>query len=211
MSFPGVTDLGLFIIAGLILNITPGADLLYITSRSAALGKKAGMIAALGIGTGCMVHVAAASLGFSMILASSSLVFSIVKYLGAVYLIYLGIHTLLSLKNSNSEQEKQLQQTATAQIFRQAILINALNPKVALFFMALLPQFVSAEASHPSLIFFFLGVLFTVNGTVINILMALSTSIVGAKLQHLSVLPELMKTMVGTLFVALGIRLAFFS
>jgi threonine/homoserine/homoserine lactone efflux protein len=98
MSLFGVTDIGLFIFAGLLLNITPGVDLLYITNRSAIQGKKAGVIAAIGIGAGCMVHVLAAAFGLSMIVVSSSVAFAAVRYVGAGYLFYLGIKALLPLK-----------------------------------------------------------------------------------------------------------------
>ncbi len=205
----GVTDLGLFILAGLILNITPGVDLLYIMNRSAAQGKKAGVIAALGIGAGCVVHVLAAALGLSMILVSSSLAFTCVKYLGAAYLIYLGITTFLSLKHKTIRDNSQSSSVLShRKIFRQAILVNILNPKVALFFMALLPQFVSPGAEHPALAFLFLGVLFNVNGTLVNIVFALFTSALAVKLKAAGTLSRWLKSLIGTLFVALGIRLA---
>ena len=154
----GVTDLGLFVVAGLILNITPGPDLLYIISRSAVQGKKAGAIAALGIGAGCLVHVVAAAFGLSVIMVSSSFLFTVVKYIGAAYLFYLGISTLLSLK----QKELQVQRGTVLPlgvIFRQAVLINVLNPKVALFFLALLPQFVRPAADFPAGVFLFLGLI----------------------------------------------------
>jgi len=208
----GVTDLGLFILAGLILNITPGVDLLYIMNRSAAQGKKAGVIAALGIGAGCVVHVLAATLGLSMILVSSSLAFTCVKYLGAAYLIYLGITTFLSLKHKTIRDTSQFSPVLShRKIFRQAILVNILNPKVALFFMALLPQFVSPGAEHPALAFLFLGVLFNVNGTLVNIVFALFTSALAVKFNTAGTLSRLLKSLVGTLFVVLGIRLALTS
>jgi threonine/homoserine/homoserine lactone efflux protein len=208
MSLFGVTDLGLFILAGVILNITPGVDLLYITSRSAAQGKKAGVVAALGIGAGCIVHVLAAALGLSMILVSSSVAFTAVKYLGAAYLVFLGLTTLLSLKHQEKVATQVVAVLPLTKIFRQAILINILNPKVALFFMALLPQFVSPTAAHPALTFLFLGLLFNINGTVINVIMALFTSILASKLRSITVLPRFLKSLVGILFVVLGIRLA---
>lgn len=208
MALFGVTNLGFFVLAGLILNITPGVDVLYITNRSAAQGKKAGIVAALGIGTGCMVHVVAAALGLSAIMVSSSVAFTVVRYVGAAYLFYLGFKTLLSLRRGDSHQACPLQALPQAKIYRQAILINALNPKVALFFMALLPQFVSPTASHPALTFLFLGLLFNVNGTVVNIMIALGTSMLARKLIMLPLLPRILKSLVGTLFVALGLRLA---
>lgn len=205
----GVIDLGMFVTAGLILNITPGADVLYITNRSAIQGSKAGMVAALGIGAGCVVHVLAASFGLSMILVSSSLAFSVIKYLGAAYLLYLGITTFLSLKNKEKPEARSATVLPLAKIFRQAALINVLNPKVALFFMALLPQFVSPTAESPALAFLFLGVLFNVNGTLVNILFALFTATLALKIKATgSTLPRLLKSLIGTLFVALGIRLA---
>ncbi len=209
MSFFGVTDLWLFVVAGLLLNITPGADLLYITNRSAVQGRKAGVIAALGIGAGCVFHVVAAALGLSMILVSSSLAFTVVKYLGAAYLLYLGIGTFLTLKGQKQSENRVMAMLSLPKIFRQAVLINILNPKVALFFMALLPQFVSPTATHPALTFLFLGVVFNVNGTVVNILFALFTSALAKRLQSVSVLPIFLKSLVGVLFISLGLRLAF--
>ena len=208
MSFLGVTDIGLFIFAGLLLNITPGADLLYITNRSALQGKKAGVVAALGIGTGCMAHVIAAAFGLSVILVSSPVAFAAVRYLGAAYLVYLGIKTFLNLKQRNSRDVEVSPALSLATIFRQAILINILNPKVALFFLALLPQFVSPAASNPALTFLFLGLLFNVNGTLVNIAFALFTALLATKLQSVTFLPRLLQSLVGTLFVLLGVRLA---
>jgi threonine/homoserine/homoserine lactone efflux protein len=207
MSVFGTTDLGLFILSGLLLNITPGADLLYITNRSAVQGKKAGVVAALGIGVGCIVHVLAAAFGLSIILVSSSLAFTTVKYIGAAYLIYLGITTFLSLRQSQDSETPMSSQLTLRKTFSQAVLINILNPKVALFFMALLPQFVSPTSSTPALSFLFLGLLFNVNGTLVNICFALLTSALAVRLKAIKVLPTILKSMVGTLFIALGIRL----
>ena len=209
MTIFGVTDLWLFILAGLLLNITPGVDLLYITNRSAAQGKKAGVVAALGIGAGCIVHVLAATLGLSMILVSSSFALTAVKYLGAAYLFYLGISTFLSLKYQENSETQVSTVLPLAKIFRKATFINILNPKVALFFMALLPQFVSPTAAHPALSFLFLGVLFNINGTIVNVLFAVFTSALAKKLRSISFLPCFLKALVGTLFVTFGIRLAF--
>jgi len=209
MSILGITDLWLFILAGLILNITPGADLLYITNRSAVQGRKAGVVAALGIGAGCIFHVLAAALGLSVILVSSSIAFTVVKYLGAAYLFYLGITTFLSLKSGTRSESQTVHELPPGKIFRQAVLINILNPKVALFFMALLPQFVSPTATYPALAFLFLGLVFNVNGTLVNILLALLTSVLAEKFRSVSFLPRLLKSLVATLFLGLGIRLAF--
>ncbi len=207
----GVVDLGVFVVAGLILNITPGVDVLYITNRSGVQGSRAGVVAALGIGAGCVVHVLAAAFGLSMILVSSALAFSVVKYLGAAYLIYLGITTFLSLKQKEGRKSRPSNVLPLTKIFWQAALVNVLNPKVALFFMALLPQFVSPAAENPALAFLFLGVLFNVNGTLVNILFALFASTLALKIKAGSTLPRLLKSLVGTLFIILGVRLALTS
>ncbi len=208
MELFGVTDLWLFIIAGLLLNITPGVDLLYITNRSIVQGKRAGVVAALGIGTGCIVHVLAATFGLSMILLSSSVAFAVVKYLGAAYLMYLGSTILLGLRHQERSGTQLGRILPRISIFKQAILINVLNPKVALFFMALLPQFVSPTAPHPALSFLFLGFLFNINGTVVNVLFALLTAFMAKRLQGMSFLPRFLKGLTGTLFLAFGVRLA---
>lgn len=206
----GVTDLGLFIVAGLILNITPGPDLLYIISRSAVQGKKAGVVAALGIGAGCLVHVLAAAFGLSVILVSSSFLFTVVKYIGAAYLFYLGVSTLLSLKQKELQVQKSVA-LPLARIFRQAVLINVLNPKVALFFLALLPQFVSPAAEFPAGVFLFLGLVFNINGTIVNVLLGMFASTISERIQATAFVQRLLKTLAGALFLAFGIRLALTS
>lgn len=211
MSILGTVDLGVFVVAGLILNITPGADMLYIASRSAAQGTKAGVIAALGIGAGCLVHILFATLGLSVILASSALAFAVVKYAGAAYLLYLGITTLLSLRAKEEGKAEIARPLSSGRIFRQAVLINVLNPKVALFFMALLPQFVSPQAAHPALSFLFLGCLFDFNGTIVNIVFAVFSSKIAGRCRQSSMLGRLGRTAVAGLFIALGLRLALSS
>jgi threonine/homoserine/homoserine lactone efflux protein len=208
MAVLGTENLGMFIAAGLLLNITPGADMLFIASRSAAQGPRAGIVAALGIGAGCLVHILGAALGLSVVLATSALAFTVVKYAGAAYLIYLGIASFLSIGAGNRVAAGDAAPLAPARIFRQAMLINALNPKVALFFMALLPQFVSPAASHPSLAFLFLGAVFNFNGTVVNVAFALLSSQIAVRFRQSAVLARLCKAAAALLFVGLGIRLA---
>jgi threonine/homoserine/homoserine lactone efflux protein len=207
----GTVDLGVFVMAGLILNITPGVDMLYIASRSAAQGAKAGVIAALGIGAGCLVHILFAAFGLSVVLATSAMAFTLVKYVGAAYLIYLGVTTLVSLRSSAVMEKVEIKPLSTGQIFRQAALINILNPKVALFFMALLPQFVSPQATHPALSFLFLGCLFDVNGTIVNVVFAVFSSRIAVRFRRNIVLGKILKTAVGCLFIGLGVRLALIS
>lgn len=207
----GTIDLGVFIMAGLILNITPGADMLYIANRSASQGTDAGIIAALGIGAGCLFHIVFAALGLSVVLATSAMAFTVVKYAGAAYLIYLGLTTISSLRSTAAIETTAVAPLSSWKIFRQAILINVLNPKVALFFMALLPQFVSQQATHPSIAFLFLGCIFNFNGTIVNVIFAVFSSKIAEKLRQSNTLGKVCKAAVGSLFIGLGVRLALVS
>ncbi len=149
----------LFFSAAFAINISPGPDLLYILSRTITQGRKIGVASSLGVCSGAMVHVFGAAFGLSAILATSAIAFSLVKWIGAAYLIYLGIQALRSHTASFQPlQEKKAQITAW-QAFRQGVLTDVLNPKVAIFFMAFLPQFVRPELGHHSLQIVFLGVL----------------------------------------------------
>lgn len=143
-----------------------------------------------------------------MLLVSSSIAFTVVKYLGAAYLMYLGITTLLRLRQQEHSETQAHEMLPLINIFKQAIFINVLNPKVALFFMALLPQFVSSTAPHPALSFLFLGFLFNINGTMVNMLIAILSSHLAKRLRRISFLPCFLKGLVGALLVAFGIRLA---
>jgi len=203
-------NLGVFIASGLLLNITPGADVLYITSRGASQGVKAGVIAALGIGTGGLVHILFAAFGLSALLATSAMAFTAVKLIGAAYLVYLGLATLLSFRKRTvvGEAGSTHPPQPHGRIYRQAILVNVLNPKVALFFMAFLPQFVSPAADSPALAFLFLGCLFNLNGTLVNILFGVSSARIAGRIGNGGILPRLLKLGVGSLFVWLGVRLA---
>jgi threonine/homoserine/homoserine lactone efflux protein len=204
-------NLTMFIVSGLLLNITPGADVLYITSRSASQGTRAGVVAALGIGTGGFVHILFATFGLSAILATSAVAFTMVKLTGAGYLVYLGITTLLALrtKPAATAATSAPPLLTNGRIFRQAILVNILNPKVALFFLAFLPQFVAPHAAQPPIAFLFLGCLFNLNGTIVNILFAVSSAQIAGRVKKGNYLPTLLNTGVGALFIWLGLRLAF--
>ena len=141
----GTHDLVMFVIAGLLLNITPGADTLYIVGRSASQGPRAGAVAALGISAGCFVHVSAAALGLSALLSASALGFAIVKYVGAAYLFYLGV-SMIFRRSRPANPAKALAPESLSRVFWGGFLTNALNPKVALSFLAFLPQFIDPAA-----------------------------------------------------------------
>jgi threonine/homoserine/homoserine lactone efflux protein len=156
---PHVTDLGLFIILGIILNILSEPDSLYIALRSAKGGFKAGSAASFGIGAGTIVHILAAAFGLSALLAASATGFMIVKYIGVAYLLYLGLTMILSpssesiTKTSDSLEVSSPSPTSYGVIFKQGFLTNILNPKIALFFLVFVPQFITANAPNKALTF----------------------------------------------------------
>ena len=162
----GIHEFWLFIISGLLLNVTPGPDTAYIIGRSVQMGWRGGVAAALGICTGCLVHVFAAALGLSALLAASSVGFTAVKWAGAAYLCFIGIQLLLSRPGAMVPADAAAASDAIPlrQVFWQGALTNVLNPKVALFFLAFLPQFVAADSPHKAAAFVLLGLIFIFNG-----------------------------------------------
>ena len=200
----GTTDLALFIAAGLLLNITPGPDTLYIVGRSASQGWRGGSMAALGIGAGSLVHTLAAAVGLSALLAASATAFMVLKWLGAAYLVYVGVS--LFMARAPIEPGKTMQAAALRSVFLQGFLTNVLNPKVALFFLAFLPQFVDPAAPSKALAFVFLGCVFNFNGTLWNLFVAWSAARV-MRLNRSGRLALWLNRVVGALFVYLGIRL----
>lgn len=203
----GITDLYLFILAGMLLNITPGADMLYILNNTFSKGFKSGIIASLGISTGCLFHVFLAVVGLSALLQASPSAFMFVKYIGVVYLIYLGITLLLSssksLKNKRTSSKEDLKK-----VFINGVLINMLNPKVALFFITFLPQFVSAQSSSKSMALLTLGLIFISIATIISIITAYISLHFAKKFSYTSFLTNIIKKLVGLLFISFGIKLA---
>jgi threonine/homoserine/homoserine lactone efflux protein len=205
----GTHDLWLFVLSGLLLNITPGPDTLYIIGRSTTQGRRAGAVAALGIGAGVLVHVCAAALGLSALLAASANAFTAVKIIGAAYLVYVGIgllHSAGSIRSSAIAAE--MRAASMRSIFFQGFLTNVLNPKVALFFIAFLPQFVGNEAPSKPLAFVFLGAIFDINGTLWNLLVAQITTRVSRGLAPGNALRRWFNRCVGAVFIAVGVRLA---
>ncbi|MEA3142401.1 MAG: hypothetical protein QOK23_4570 [Gammaproteobacteria bacterium] len=205
----GTHDLWLFVLSGLLLNITPGPDTLYIVGRSSTQGWRAGAVAALGIGAGTLVHICAAALGLSAILAASATAFTAVKLIGAAYLLYVGVSLIRSAGRAQSSSVTVVPKPASIRgIFLQGFFTNVLNPKVALFFVAFLPQFVGADASSKPLAFLFLGVVFDFNGTLWNLMVAWSAARLSTKLAPSAAFRRWFNRCVGTVFVFIGIRLA---
>jgi|SRR5215831_3110241 len=208
---PGVHDLPLFIVAGLLLNVTPGADLALIGARSAAHGFRSGAAAALGVGAGCFVHVAAAALGLSALIASSAAAFAVLRWVGAAYLVWLGIGLLRSTGAARTTAGANTADLTWWRAFVQGFLTNALNPKVALFFLAFLPQFIDPATPHKAASFVVLGAVFAFNGTLVNVGFAALIARLRGAMGAQPTLGRWLSRGVGALFVALGVRLAWFD
>jgi len=207
----GIHDLPLFIVTGLLLNIMPGPDSLLIMTRSATQGWRAGSAAALGIGGGTMVHILAAALGLSALLSTSAAAFTAVKWIGAAYIIYVGIALLRAkLKSAvaTDAMPLHLPRLPYGKIFLQGFLTNVLNPKVALFFLAFVPQFISADSTSKPLAFIVLGCIFNMNGMLWCHGLALFTAFASTRLNIRPRVAQWLNRVTGGLFVALGLRLA---
>jgi len=181
---------------------------MYIIGRSIAQGRRAGFLSALGISTGCLVHTTAAAFGLSAILVASAFAFNLVKWAGALYLIYLGAQLLFSRAPEEPGGIGEARYADLKTIYRQGLMTNVLNPKVAMFFMAFLPQFVApAQASSP-LPFLFLGCVFIFTGTLWCFVLATVASSVSKTMRRSSGAFRMARRVTGVLFVGLGIRLA---
>jgi threonine/homoserine/homoserine lactone efflux protein len=205
----GIHDLWLFIISGLLLNVTPGPDTAYIVGRSVQLGWRGGTAAALGIGTGCLVHVFGAAIGLSALLAASSAAFTLVKWAGAGYLCFVGVKMLLSRQQAPADNSAAAGGAiALRQVFLQGALTNILNPKVALFFLAFLPQFVDADAPHKSLAFVALVLMFISTGTLWCFTIAALAARAASRLRQSGGALVWINRALGGVFVYLGVRIA---
>jgi RhtB (resistance to homoserine/threonine) family protein len=203
----GIHDLALFVVSGLLLNIMPGPDSLLIMARSASQGWRAGCAAVLGIGTGTMVHVVAAAVGMSAIIATSATAFTVVKYIGAAYILYMA-YGLLRSKQRASEGAPAVPPLPYRKIFAQGFLTNILNPKVALFFLAFVPQFIDAAAPNKALAFIILGLIFNINGMLWCTALALFTAFASARIKLSPLVSLCLNRVTGGLFIWLGIKLA---
>jgi len=199
---------GLFLLASVLLNLTPGQDSLFIIGRSLSGGRSAGVAAACGIAVGSVCHTLAAAVGLSLLIATSALAFTAVKLLGAAYLVYLGARLLLAPAGAAASPPGAAGAARPRAAFVQGILTNLLNPKVALFFLAFLPQFVDPHGSSRTLAFLLLGASFITTGLIWCLVLAYAA----ARLQRFFAanpsVRALLDRAVGALFLALGVRLA---
>jgi threonine/homoserine/homoserine lactone efflux protein len=225
----GITGFPFFLLAVMLLNITPGPDTAYIVARSVSQGRRAGFVSVLGISAGCVVHTMATAFGLTAILAASAAAFTIIKVLGAVYLIYLGLRMILTKKAavppSVPAPASSLPDDATGpapaspvslanapmslrSLFMQGFWTNVLNPKVVLFFVSFFPQFVSADSPHKTLAFLALGGTFILLSTLWDGFVAWIAGSVTHRMRGRPGFKRWLDRTVGTAFVGLGIRLA---
>lgn len=202
----GIINYKLFILSGILLNITPGADTLYILGRGISQGRKSAIISALGISAGCLVHTILAAFGLSAVLQNSIFAFNLIKWAGAIYLIYLGIKSFKS-KGLSLENLENIDVASSKKIFWEGVFTNTLNPKVALFFLSFLPQFISINNSYGSIPFLILGFTFIVTGTLWGMILSFTSTIFTRKMKENENISSRLNKVTGVVFIALGIKL----
>ena len=203
----GIHNLPLFIISGILLNLTPGQDTLYIVGRSVAQGRRAGLLSVAGIVSGLVVHTCAAAFGLSAILAASTTAFLAVKIAGAAYLVYLGVRMAFGGVTAEEGPAPFARESDWA-VYRAGVLTNVLNPKVAIFFMAFLPQFVTPGSDARVLAFLVLGAIFIFNGTLWCLVLVTAASAMSRRLQANRAAGSWLRRLTGLTFVGLGVKLA---
>lgn len=201
----GIEHYWIFIVSSILLNITPGSDTIYILSRSIFQGQKAGVMSVYGIVSGSLVHTLLAGLGLSLILMQSALAFNIVKWIGAAYLIWLGIRSIMA-KQEASPAIQAVTTQSNRKIYFQGMMTNVLNPKVALFYLAFIPQFVSPEQTYGAIPFILLGLTFSTTGILWCMLLVLFSSKMAKRLQS-SRISTYMNKITGGIFILLGLNL----
>ena len=213
----GLENLSLFVLAGLLLNLTPGPDVLYIVSNALRSGARAGMVAALGITAGCFVHIFAAAVGVSALMAASSTAFSLLKWLGAAYLVYVGLRLLLARRPAEGAASaidliavsaRPVRATALKDVFFRGFWTNALNPKVALFFLAFVPQFIAPGVVNKPLAFLLLGLLFNFNGLWVNLGWALTAAWLARRMTAVQRGMHWLDRAAGLMFMGFGLKLS---
>ena len=208
LAIPSATNLSLFISVALVLLLVPGPAVLYIFARSVEQGRSAGLVSILGIHTATLVHVIAATVGLSALLASSTLAFSVVKYAGAAYLIWLGLKKLFG-SSGIPDIAGNLPTRSRTRIFREGFIVNLLNPKTALFFLAFLPQFVEVGRGHVAMQIAFLGTVFTVIGVMTDSSYAIAAGTAGNWLKRSPVYLKAERWVSGFVYIGLGLTAAF--
>ena len=204
----GIHDFRLFALSGLILNITPGPDTLYILGRTVAQGRRAGLLSVLGISSGVLVHTFAAAVGLSALLVGSATAFTAVRYAGAIYLVYLGTRLIFAPASNSPADNPRPPASSSWGIYRQGMLTNVLNPKVALFFLAFLPQFVDPASSRRTFAFFALGLVFVLSGTLWCLALVYSAATLSRRFREQPSAGKWLNRISGTAFIGLGLKVA---
>ncbi len=217
MNFIDAHQLVMFIAAGWLLNLTPGPDVLYIVTNALRSGTRAGIVAGLGITAGCFVHIFAAAVGVGALLAASATAFTVLKWIGAAYLMWMGVRMLLSKPSAGGSNSSALAaaQAASGQpvplrkVFLGGFWTNVLNPKVAIFFLAFVPQFIAPGTDHKALAFVLLGVLFNLNAIPVNAGWALAASWMARRAGVIQRGMHWLDRVAGAMFIGFGLKLAF--
>jgi threonine/homoserine/homoserine lactone efflux protein len=209
---PDTAHLWVFIAAGCLLNLTPGPDVLYIVNNALKSGQRAGIVAALGIVSGCFVHVFAAAFGLGALLATSATAFAVLKWAGAAYLVWMGVKLLLARGAVSplapTPMPLVIQPANLRRVYQRGFLTNVLNPKVALFFLAFVPQFITQDAPNKVVAFLLLGLLFNINSLPINFGYAWLAAKAAQRLQTVQRAMRWMDRAAGLMFVGFGMKLA---
>lgn len=203
---PDAGTLGLFVAAALALLLVPGPAVLYVVARSIDQGRAAGLVSVLGVHLGSLVHVSAAAVGLSSLLVSSAVAFSVVKYAGAAYLVYLGVRALVTREERG---EVEVRAAPRRELLREGAVVNILNPKTALFFLAFLPQFVEPDAGYVGLQLVFFGLVFVGLGLVTDSIYAIAAGTAGDWLRSSRVFVGMRRWVSGSVFIGLGLATAF--
>ncbi|MDQ0271856.1 LysE family translocator [Cytobacillus purgationiresistens] len=201
----GITSFWLFVLTSLLMNMTPGTDTMYIVSRSISQGKKAGIYSVLGISSGSLIHTFLAAMGLSLILTTSVALFTTVKLIGAAYLIYLGVRMLIQKKSNLEQMDTQF--LSLKKIYLQGLITNVTNPKVALFYISFLPQFISLDNGYGPVPFILLGLTFVLTGTTWCLLVAVFSSLATKKLRNNPKVEYILNKVTGIIFIGLGVKL----
>lgn len=204
----GIIHFETFLLTGILLNLTPGSDTVFILTKSIGQGRKAGIISALGIGTGSIIHTIFAALGLSLVIAKSLLLFNIIKYAGAAYLLYIGYKMLTNKTQLNANEITINPSVEYWKIYRDGIFTNILNPKVALFFIAFLPQFIDSSLKNTVLPFLTLGTTFITTGTIWCLILATFASSIFSKLKENRKISKYINKICGLTLFGLGIKMA---
>ena len=205
----GIINPPAFILAGLLLILTPGADTMFILGRSMAQGKKAGIYSVLGIVRGTLIHLTFVAFGLSLIVAKSEMIFNLIKYLGAIYLAWLGVKMIIA--KTDAAPDNELAPINSHKLYLSGILTNLLNPKVILFFLVFLPQFVKTSEAHNPTPFLILGVIFIIPGTIWCIMLVIFAAKLSDKIKGNDKIALWLNRVTGGVFIALGLKLALLS